>query len=86
MEGAAKKQKGEVMKVNSSDSELSLLSAERELSDDDILMDSASKRVSKTPMEEIEADTGNSLRVRFARRNPTSSADASALLPSVRGR
>jgi hypothetical protein len=74
------------MKVNSSDSELSLSLAEREISGDDISMDSASKRISKTPMEEMEADTGSSLRVRFARRNPTSSADASAPLTLARGR
>ncbi len=85
VEGAAKKQKGEAIKVNSSDLELSLLLAEREISGDDILMDSVSKYVSKMPMEEIEADTGSSLRVRFARRNPTSSADASAPLPLARG-
>jgi hypothetical protein len=86
VEGAAKKQKGEAIKVNSSDSELSLSSAEREITDDVISMDSASKRVSKMPMEEIEADTGSSLWVRFTRRNPLSSADASAPLPLARGR
>ncbi len=51
VEGAAKKQKGEAIKVNSSDLELSLSSAEREILDNDILMDSASERASKTPME-----------------------------------
>ena len=80
-----KKWKGEeIVEVNTSDSELSSSSIETE-SDDDVSMDSASTKNLATPKEQMAADNRTSPRVRFTRRDPSSSVDVSVPLPSVGG-
>ena len=82
---AAKKRKGEeIVEVNSSDSDLSSSSIAT-TSDDDVSMDSASTKTLATPKEQAAADNRTSPRVRFTRRNPSSSVDVSASLPSAGG-
>ena len=78
-----KKRREEIVKVNSSsDSDFTGSSGTSSSNDDDTTMDSASTHDHDKSMDEVVADTGANLTVRFS---PASSADASAPSPSARG-